>query len=57
MSDFSKKQPAPVGVEKNSRDPKPQGGEPATGFADAPQVKRDTGGPGEGIPANRRTIH
>lgn len=55
--DFSSKQPAPVGVEKNSRAPKPQGGEPTTGFVQAPKTPQDRGGPGEGIPPNSKRIH
>lgn len=57
MADFSKKQGPIQGVEKDSRAPKNQGGEPVTGFVQAPQNKQDRGGPGEGIPPNSRKIH
>lgn len=54
--DFGSKQPKPENGESQSRAPQPQGGEPTTGFVQAPKTPQDRGGPGEGIPANKRTI-
>lgn len=57
MSDFSSKQPAPEGVGPTSKAPVDQGGEPTTGFVQAPHSERAPTGPGPGVPANKRTIH
>lgn len=54
--DFGSKQPKPENGEAQSRAPQPQGGEPTTGFVQAPKTPQDRGGPGEGVPANKRTI-
>jgi hypothetical protein len=55
--DFGSKQPAPQPDAPVSRAPKDQGGEPVTGFVQAPKSERDKGGPGPGIPASSRRIH
>ena len=34
-----------------------ESGTPETGFIQAPLTPQDRGGPGPGVPANRRTIH
>lgn len=54
--DIGGKQPAPEKGESQSRSPKPQGGEPTTGFVQAPLTPQDRGGPGPGIPPSKRKI-
>lgn len=56
MGDFSKKQPAPQGVEPGSRPAHNEGGEPTTGFVQAPLTAQDRGGLGEAIPPSNKKI-
>jgi hypothetical protein len=55
-NDFAGKQPKPENGESQSRAPHPEGGEPTTGFVQAPKTPQDRGGPGEGIPPSNRKI-
>jgi hypothetical protein len=56
MSDFSKNQ---GGVQKRpstGRDPQNQGGEPTTGFTEAPKTQEAPKGPGPGVGNSRKGI-
>lgn len=53
--DFPSKQPAPQGND-NLYGPETSG-VPTTGFTEAPLTPQDRGGPGPGVPANRKKIH
>lgn len=59
MGDFPTRQPAPGGTSGEvSRDPRDQGGIPATGFADAPLNDEDQNfAAGPGVPPGGTKIH
>lgn len=58
MGDFSTRQPAPQSGDQESRAPHDQGGEPVTGFIEAPRNDEDQNfAAGPGVPPGGTKIH